>query len=281
MDANAIRDFVVKEADPPVQGKGTTLDSDLSLEISKLVPFWAPLLRDRDIRDGEGGDAYVTGLIEAFSRIYRVLKEKGVHRILNTLELETLYSLDAELAKSDLGLADEYPALEMADVKSQGSFGAGVLMAYALFETAVAVTNGPVDAKYTKGITPSTAPQKSQEAEVQSLADDLLAGLPEEETSIPQPEPTPVAQPPGKKLAGMWTRWDFQQEPATQGPLMLLGIYPSENGLMVRGELPPTLSGASQAYNIVKAIFGVDANIHMGQKGLEFSFSFMTKGKQP
>jgi len=279
---------IVNEVNPPLRGKPMTLTKELSSEIAAAVPFWAPLLKSRDIRDTEGGDEYVTGLIETFGRIYMALKARGVHGSLYTLDLDTLYNLDAELQKNDLGLPDEYPALEMAAVKEMGAFGAGILMAYALFETALAV-NGS-----------STAPkaiQIPQQDPMQSLMDDLTAGLPEVETSEPQVDgsPTPVEFDPESEVkhapplmtltpggptrpATLGWSWGAAQAQTPLAPLMILGIYPSENGLVVRGELPPTLSGAAQAYNVIKAIFGLDANIHMGTKGLEFSFAYVTKG---
>jgi hypothetical protein len=279
MDANEIRK-IVNEVNPPVKGKPLTLTTELSGEIAKAIPFWAALLRKRDIREADGGDDYVTGLIETFSRIYTALKARNAQGILAPLDLDTLYNLDAELQKSDMGLPDEYPALEMIAVKEQGSFGAGTLMAYALFETALAILAGP-GATDTRA---ARAPAPPQEEAPVSLVDDLLAGLPEDETSYtprlgepvptprelaPEPDPTP-APPPAPSAA--------QVRPAQQPPLMSLRIYTTANGIVVKGDLPATLYGVSQAYNVVATIFGQDANISTGPNGLEFSFSYAQEG---
>lgn len=274
MDTNEIRALVNKDVNPPVKGKPMTLTKELSGEIARTAPFWAPLLRNRDIRSADGGDEYVTGLIETFARIFSIMKERGVQAYLSNIELDTFYNLDAELQKDDMGLSDEYPALEMADVKSMGPFGAGILMAYALFETALAV----------QGPAPTTAPPRVAEKEVfdagvsQSLMDDLTAGLPENETSNPEPNPVPAQ----KSVMMAWSEANQKaMRPVVTTPLMLVGIYPTPNGVMVKGELPLTLSGVAQAYNIVKTIFGLDANISMGPNGLEFSFAYVQEGGKP
>lgn len=272
MDANEIRK-IVNEVNPPVRGKPMSLTKEISAEIAQVIPFWADLLRKRDIREAEGGDEYVTGLIETFSRIYTALKARNAHGVLAPLDLPSLYSLDTELTKSDMGLPDEYPALEMAGVKEMGSFGAGILIAYALFETALAVDGNP-------RTTPAPPAPPPGEEPVQSLVDDLLAGLPEE-TSIPTaapPKPEAVAKKPS------FMDWDYDAKkmtPAQVAPMMIVGIFPTANGIMVKGELPSTLSGVAQAYNIVQTIFGLDANISMGPKGPEFSFTYLQEGGKP
>ena len=280
MDANEIRK-IVNEVNPPVRGKPLTLTTELSAEIAQVSPFWKDFLRKRDIRDAEGGDEYVTGLIETFSRIYTALKARNVHVVLAPLDLPSLYNLDTELSKSDMGLPDEYPALEMAGVKDMGSFGAGILMAYALFETALAVDGNPKK--------PAPKPPAAPQAEApQSLVDDLLAGLPEDETSSPAPtenigpmKGTPVRPPSSKtEKKSSFLDWNFdpQMGRSQPAPLMLLGVYPAADGILVRGEIPPTLAGAAQAYNVVQVLFGRDANISAGPRGLEFSFAYPQEG---
>jgi len=276
MDPNALRDFVNKEVDPPAKGKPMTLSKELSNEIASAIPFWAPLLRDRDIRGTDGGDEYVTGLIEAFSRVYSALKNHGAQTVLGVLDLDTLYNLDAELQSSDLGLLDEYPALEMASVKQMESFGAGILMAYALFETAIAVAGGNA---------PKTAPAVQKEAPepVTGLMEDLMAGLPEEETSkTAQSATTPPDFTLNQKgpVSPSFLNWNFDNEHARTSiaPLMVLGVFPEKDGIVVRGELPHSLGGIAQAHQIVSALFGVDASVYMGQRGPEFAIRYPTKG---
>ncbi len=288
MDVKRIR-AIVNEVNPPVKGKPMTLTKELSNEIAKTTPFWEALLRKRDIREAEGGDEYVTGLIETFSRIYTALKEGAVHGALAALDLDTLYRLDAELQQGDLGLLDEYPALEMAGVKELGSFGAGILMAYALLETALAILSD-VDAPSTK----KTATSPPQE-DTQSIIGDLLTDLPEE---VPNQQIAPAStkdesyrpvltenpEPTQDKPANNWFKnWDFNNESVTtrQVPLIVLGIFPTEDGIVVRGDLPPTLSGAAQVRDFVKTIFNRDdADISMGARGLEFSFNYPVKGER-
>lgn len=285
MEANEIRK-IVNEVNPPIRGKPMSLTKELSSEISNTVPFWAALLRKRDIRDAEGGDEFITGLIETFSRIYTALKAKGAQGILTPIDLDTLYNLDTELSKSDMSLPDEYPALEMVDIKGQGSFGAGTLMAYALFETALAVLSGPGATDTGTAHTP--APQTKEP--IQSLVDDLLAGLPEE-TSSPTPTEntgpmgkTPVSPPSSKtEEKPSFLDWNFDPQsvrPAATPPAMVLEIYITTEGIKVRGKLPPTLHGAAQAYNIVSTIFKTDANIVMGPGGPEFTFTYAQEGGQ-
>lgn len=278
MDANEIRK-IVNEVNPPMRGKPMTLTKEISGEIAQVIPFWADLLRKRDIRDAEGGDEYVTGLIETFSRIYTALKARNVHGVLAPLDLPSLYSLDTELTKTDMGLPDEYPALEMAGVKEMGSFGAGILMAYALFETALAIDGNPK--------TPVPKPQAApQPEESQSLVDDLLAGLPEETSSPPRLGAAVTAMtamtPPNLAGKGVPVNPEpARVRPPQTPPLMTLRVYTTANGIEVKGDLPSTLYGVSQAYNVVAEIFAQDANIVMGPTGLEFSFAYTPEGRTP
>jgi hypothetical protein len=277
MDASKIRG-IVNEVNPPVKGKPMTLTKELSGEIAQSIPFWAPLLRNRDIRSAEGGDEYVTGLIETFSRIYSGLKAANAHGVLSKIDLETLYSLDAELSKSDMGLPDEYPALEMANVSTMGSFGAGVLVAYALLETAIAIGEG-AQGQPAAGPPPSLG--APQEEPGQSLADELLAGLPEE-TSTPvtaPPSPPPAPSEPAAPAEPAFIRDNWKPDAARPlpVPIMTLGIYRTDTGLLVKGGLPATLSGAAEAYGLVRGIFGTDANISMSPTGLQFTIPLTTQ----
>jgi hypothetical protein len=275
MDDSKIRG-IVNEVNPPVKGKPMTITKELSGEIAAATPFWAPLLRNRDIRGAEGGDEYITGLIETFSRIYSGLKAANAHGVLSKIDLDTLYSLDAELSKSDMGLPDEYPALEMANVSEMGSFGGGVLMAYALLETALAIgekAGGPPAGEPPPSI---GAPQVDPG---QSLADELLAGLPEE-TSTPVTAPPPPPPPaPEKTAEPPFIRDNWQPDVAQPlpVPIMTLGIYRTDTGLLVKGGIPATLSGAAEAYGLVRGIFGTDANISMGPTGLQFTIPLATQ----
>lgn len=267
MDVNEIRDAVNKGVTPPKSGV-MTITRELSNEIAKVCPFWSPVIRDRDLQNSEGGDEYVSGLIETFSRIYTVLKERSLEAILNPLGLNTVYGLDKMLNEGDLGLFDEYPALELAGVREMGSFGGGILMAFALLETALSLTEGKVGRE--------PLPEKSDhrkiagppDPEAVSLVDEILG------KSVPSDEPDHSEK----------TRANFREKPDVmklshqelrkEAPIMLLGIFPSANGIIVKGELPRTLSGMAQSYNIVKAIFGVDATVSMGEHGLEFRIAY-------
>jgi len=286
MDANEIRK-IVNEVNPPTKGKtgSLTLTADLSGEIAQVTPFWSALLRNRDIRDSEGGDEYITGLIEAFARIYVALKTRNLHGMLAPLDLDTLYSLDTNLQQNDMGLADEYPALEMVNVKEMGAYGAGVLMAYALFETALAVKD-------------STAPGTAPDA--QSLADDLLAGLPEDETSNEKTVSSANTDPNiGQRIEigstplvqlqpGSASRTDgFSQATSSdwsphakltpaKAPLVTIGIFRTQDGLELRGSLPQTMLEMSEAYSAIRSIFGaVNPGIRLGDNGLEFYVEFV------
>jgi hypothetical protein len=297
MEAKRIRE-IVNEVNPPTKGKGMSITSELSAEIARTTPFWAALLRKRDLRDAEGGDEYVGGLLETFSRIYTALKSHGTQGILTALDLDTLYNLDAELQKNEMGLCDEYPALELVDVKSQGTFGAGTLMAYALLETAIAIVDSPKGQRQPEpaqtigSVEENTLMSEVSEAlaPAQSLVDDLMAGLPEEGSQPPPPAPGPQNPPPSTPLntadlQGWAEDAHRAAEQMAAQPVFTLNGYATPDGYEIRGDVPPSLGAAARTFDLIYAIFRRDAILIPAKHGgLEFSIHIPAKiggGRRP
>lgn len=275
MDAKVIR-AIVNDVNPPIQGKPMQLTKELSSEIAGTTPFWAALLKKRDIRDADGGDEYVTGLIETFGRIYAGLKAKGMQSVLVPLALDTLYTLDEELQKNDMGLSDEYPALEMIDVKAQGAFGGGILMAYALLETAIAIMGGKKQQR--PGMLPELTENRQDPGSdlSQSLAEDLLVGVPEETATPVDPAPGPQNPPPSQPANPRFSEWSAEAQKAVEQlaaqPQFSLNVYFVDDGFEIRGDVQPNLRAAARTFDLIYALFNRDARLVPGKHGgLEFS----------
>lgn len=152
MNPEDIRE-VVGAVIPPKDPKHVTATKDEIETISKVCPFYGPIVKGR-VPGVEGSDQFLDGVAETFCRIWRTLTEYDYQSLIEGLQLADLQEADERLSKTGTGMLEaEYPMIDM-HVPEQDSFGGGVRAAYGIIEFAIEKRLGGIPIVPTVGEAP-------------------------------------------------------------------------------------------------------------------------------
>jgi hypothetical protein len=267
MIVDDVRDALV-DVSPPKQKENTRAEPQGVKEIAAVCPFYKDILGNQALRETPGGDAFLSGLVEAFYRLFMSLKAVDLDTAIHGLEMSDLWEADRSVKENEAMLEGEYPLLVGRDILADGHFGAGVYAAYALVEIALA-KHDPAE------MTPEThaeAPQE-EEPDIASLLTQLSGTTKSAEEKRPV-DPLPVAQPP---------RVNTQNEHTKAFPnVFSLAVHEASPGLWaVTGSIPMSFKGIAGLGRMISSVFGEDAmnNAQMLSLGNIVQVTFQVGGR--